>query len=325
MGIRRGKPLRKNVLKQKIGGLTISVARAVFLIALAFILIYPIIFMIANSVKVTSDTVNPAVNWFSLSPTVYSYEVAFTAMDYMKSLFITITFELVSAFLEVVMCAVYAYGLARFKFKFKKVLMFLLILCILLPDIMLIIPRILNFRYMDFLGILGLLKNFTGVDLRPDITDTVFTFYLPSILGVGLKGGLFIYIYMQFFKGLPNELEEAAWIDGAGPIKTFIRIIIPSSTTVILTVSVFAFIWHWNDWLLATMYTTDNHTLAYMLKNVSVYINQLWSEQAIGVDRSSYYGAPLAACLMFIAPPTVIYIFVQKYFIESIDRVGIVG
>lgn len=203
--------------------------------------------------------------------------------------------------------------------------MVFLIISILVPDIMLIIPRVLNFRYMDFFGILGLINKLTGVDLRIDITDTVFTFYIPSLLGVGLKGGLFIYIYMQFFKGLPVELEEAAWIDGAGPIKTFLSIIIPSSLTVILTVSVFAFIWHWNDWLLATMYTTDNHTLSYMLKNIDTYIGQLWSNKLINTDPSTYYGAPLAGCLLFIAPPMIIYIFIQKYFIESIDRVGIVG
>lgn len=112
--------MRKNILKNKSISIATSVIRAVFLISLAFIVIYPIIFMIANSVKITSDTLNPAVKWFSLSPTVYSYQVAFMAMDYMKSLFITFSFGLVSAFLEIAMCAVYAYGLARFNFSSKE-------------------------------------------------------------------------------------------------------------------------------------------------------------------------------------------------------------
>lgn len=92
--------MKNNILKNKGIGITTSVIRAVFLISLSFILIYPIIFMIANSVKITSDTLNPAVKWFSLAPTAYSYEVAFKAMDYMKSLFITFSFNLVSAFLR---------------------------------------------------------------------------------------------------------------------------------------------------------------------------------------------------------------------------------
>lgn len=317
--------MNKTVLKNKTKGIGVSVLRMLFLLAFEFVLLYPVIFMISNSFKVTSDTLNPAVKWFSLSPTTYGYKVAWMAFDYWNGLKITFLFGIVSGLIEVVTCAVYAYGLSRFELRFKKIWMFLLIVTILIPDVMLIIPRILNFRYMDVFGILGLFYKLTGVDLRVNITDTVWTFYLPSLFGVGLKGGLFIYIYMQFFKGLPKELEEAAWIDGAGPVQTFIRIIIPSSGVVILTVFIFSFIWHWNDWLLATMYTENNHTLAFTLRNISGYIGQLWSSMKISADSSSYYGAPLAACLMFIAPPTLLYVILQRHFIESVDRVGIVG
>ena len=317
--------MNKTVLKNKTKGVGVSVLRMLFLLAFEFVLLYPVIFMISNSFKVTSDTLNPAVKWFSLSPTTYGYKVAWMAFDYWNGLKITFLFGIVYGLIEVVTCAVYAYGLSRFELRFKKIWMFLLIVTILIPDVMLIIPRILNFRYMDVFGILGLFYKLTGVDLRVNITDTVWTFYLPSLFGVGLKGGLFIYIYMQFFKGLPKELEEAAWIDGAGPVQTFIRIIIPSSGVVILTVFIFSFIWHWNDWLLATMYTENNHTLAFTLRNISGYIGQLWSSMKISADSSSYYGAPLAACLMFIAPPTLLYVILQRHFIESVDRVGIVG
>ena len=317
--------MNKTVLKNKMKGVGVSVLRMLFLLAFEFVLLYPVIFMISNSFKVTSDTLNPAVKWFSLSPTTYGYKVAWMAFDYWNGLKITFLFGIVSGLIEVVTCAVYAYGLSRFELRFKKIWMFLLIVTILIPDVMLIIPRILNFRYMDVFGILGLFYKLTGVDLRVNITDTVWTFYLPSLFGVGLKGGLFIYIYMQFFKGLPKELEEAAWIDGAGPVQTFIRITIPSSGVVILTVFIFSFIWHWNDWLLATMYTENNHTLAFTLRNISGYIGQLWSSMKISADSSAYYGAPLAACLMFIAPPTLLYVILQRHFIESVDRVGIVG
>ena len=317
--------MNKTVLKNKTKGVGVSVLRMLFLLAFEFVLLYPVIFMISNSFKVTSDTLYPAVKWISLSPTTYGYKVAWMAFDYWNGLKITFLFGIVSGLIEVVTCAVYAYGLSRFELRFKKIWMFLLIVTILIPDVMLIIPRILNFRYMDVFGILGLFYKLTGVDLRVNITDTVWTFYLPSLFGVGLKGGLFIYIYMQFFKGLPKELEEAAWIDGAGPVQTFIRIIIPSSGVVILTVFIFSFIWHWNDWLLATMYTENNHTLAFTLRNISGYIGQLWSSMKISADSSAYYGAPLAACLMFIAPPTLLYVILQRHFIESVDRVGIVG
>ena len=201
--------------------------------------------------------------------------------------------------------------------------MFFLIISILIPDVMLILPRVLNFKNLDFLGIFKLFYNITGIDLRLDIYDTPFTFYLPSLLGVGLKGGLFIFIYMQFFAGLPAELEEAAWIDGAGPIRTFLSIVLPSSGVVILTVSIFSMIWHWNDYYLALMYTLDNRTLAVMVQDIKQQVFLTFGE-ANGVSPL-LFGVPMAACLIFMAPPLGIYLFVQKYFIKSIDRVGIVG
>lgn len=304
---------------------TLSVLRLIFLVAFSYILIYPVIFMVCNAVKTQTDTMDPAVQWLSRAPTLYGFKLAFEGMEYMKSFGYTIIYEMGSALLEVASCAVCAYGLARFDFRLKPVLMGVLVMTILVPDIVLLIPRIQNFRHMDLLGILKLIGSVIGRDIRPNLTDTVWTFYLPSFCGVGLKGGILIYIYMQFFKGLPRELEEAAWIDGAGPMRTFLRVIVPSSGVVILTVFVFAMVWHWNDWLLATMYTSENRTLAAQVSDITQVINRWTQANNVAVDQQLRYGAPLAACLLFIAPPTVIYLILQRRFIQSIDRVGIVG
>lgn len=267
----------------------------------------------------------PAVQWISRKPTLYSFKYAFDAMKYPTSLMNTVIFELISAVIEVFSCAVAAYGLSRFDVRFKKLLMFFLIVTILIPDIILVIPRLSNFRYLDFFGVLGGISKLIGKELRPNLTDTSWAFWLPSLFGVGLKGGLFIFIYMQFFKGLPNELEEAAWVDGAGPIRTFIRIIIPSSSVALLTVFVFSVVWHWNDWLFATMYTVDKRTLAAMLYDINQVIIQWRNASGEELNSELSYGIPLAACLLYIAPPTVMYLFLQKKFVQSIDRVGIVG
>lgn len=113
----------------------------------------------------------------------------------------------------------------------------------MVPAPMIIIPLVINFSKMDVLGILGLFQDVSGIDLRPNLLGTELTFYLPSLFAVGLRSGILIYIYIQFFKGLPSELEEAAWIDGAGPIRTFVSIAVPSSGVVILTVTIFSLIW----------------------------------------------------------------------------------
>lgn len=300
-----------------------EILRYVFLISFAYILVYPVIYMLTNAVRTTMDYIDPSIVWLPKSITLQNFKDAIKALQFGKSFKNTVIYEMVSAAVEVFTCSVFAYGLSRFKFRFKSVLMFFLILSILIPDVMVLLPRVLNFRHLDFLGILKLFYKITGIDLRANIYDTPLTFYLPSLLGVGLKGGMFIFIYMQFFSGLPVELEEAAWIDGAGPIRTFLFIVLPSSGVVILTVSIFALIWHWNDYYLALMYIMENQTLSVMVHNISQQVFLTFGE--VNGISSLLFGVPPAACLLLISPPLIVYLFLQKYFIKSIDRVGIVG
>ena len=120
--------------------------------------------------------------------------------------------------------------------------MVFLILSLMVPLPMYGMSLALNYRSLDIAGIFGLINRIFGVDLRINIFNTDWCFWLPSILGVGLRSGMIIYIYIQFFTGLPSELEDAAYVDGAGPVRTFFSIALPSSSVVILTVSVLSFI-----------------------------------------------------------------------------------
>ena len=184
---------------------------------------------------------------------------------------------------------------------------------------MIVVPSYLNFRHMDALGLLQGIGSLVGAELRPNLLDTPMTFWLPSLFGVGLRSGLFIYIYRQFFKGLPGELEEAAWIDGAGPWRTFLQIVLPSSGVAILTIVIFSLVWHWNDYYQSVMYFNENFSLA-------VVLAQLESELvAAGLNQDVNVCVRMAGCLLFVLPMLVVYLFLQKYFIKSIDRVGIVG
>lgn len=308
---------------KKAKSLVFPILMIIFMAAFTYILLYPVIYMLSNALKTSIDYIDPTVQWVPKGFTFQNFKDAFIAMNYGKSLLNTFTFEIISALLSVFFCAIYAYGLSRFNFRFKNILILVLMIIIMVPDVMLLIPRIENFRRLDFLGILGLFNKLTGIDIRPNILGTALPFYLPSIFGVGLKGGIFIYIYMQFFKGLPSELEEAAWIDGAGPLRTYFQIIIPSSTTVFMTVLVFSLVWHWNDFYLALMYTDENNTMAVILNDIRQHVFLAFGE-ANGASPL-IFGVPPAACLLYIAPIILIYMFLQRYFVESIDRVGIVG
>ncbi len=315
-----------HLIKKKSASILYSIFRLVILLSIGFIIIYPLIYTIITSLQSKYAFLNSTRIWI---PTEFAiaenYKAAFDAMEYVKSFWSTFKNELLSAGIEVASCAIVAYGLARFDFKLKKVYTAILFLTILVPDMMIIIPRMLNYSHLDLFGILGLINKLIGVDLRPDILDTAWAFWLPSLFGVGLKSGILIYIYIQFFKGLPQELEEAAWVDGAGPFKTFLAIALPSSGVVILTVTVFSMIWHWNDSLLSGMYLTDNFPLA---RQVSRLPETLGSKYHIILNSArdpQGIGYLMAGCVLFIVPMLIMYMILQRWFIESIDRVGITG
>ena len=196
-----------------------------------------------------------------------------------------------------------------------------LFLTILIPEIMIIIPRAVTYSKMDFLGILGLISNLTGVDIRPNLIGSPLAFYLPSLFAMGLRSGILIFIYMQFFKGLPHELEEAAWVDGAGPIRTFVSIALPSSSVVFTTVTVFSIIWHWNDTFLASIYVKSDYPLAVSLQR----IHDALFGAGFYERNPQTQSVLMASCFIFILPPLIFYMIMQRRFIESIDRVGITG
>lgn len=297
-----------------------NIARYVFLFAYSYVLIYPFIYILSNAIKSPLDYYDPTVNWVPKHFTLDNFSYAFKALDFKNSIVITLLYMMVSAIIEVISCMIAAYGLARFNFKGKKILTALMILSIFVPTTMIIIPSYVNFRYADFLGILNLIGNLLGRDIRPSFIGTPLVFYIPSLLAVGLKSGLFIYIYKQFFQGLPKELEEAAWIDGAGSYQTFFRIIVPSSTVPIVTVTLFSVVWHWNDYYLAQMYLSENFPLSVNLSNIYTKLNA----QA-GVEMMNKISVVMTSCLIVIVPLIIFYLFMQKKFVASIANSGIVG
>ena len=298
-----------------------GLARYMILIAFAYVLFYPFIFMIINSIKNTADWLDPTVQWVPKEFTFDNIIAASQVLKYGTSLMSTIVNGVISALISFFSCAVIGYGLARFDFKGKSILVGIMILLILVPDPMLMIASYNNFRHFDFLGILNGISQLIGVDIRPNLIDTPFVFWLPALLGTGLKNGLFIYIYMQFFKGLPKELEEASWIDGAGPWQTFLRIVLPSSGAAAVTVLVFAVVWYYNDHYQAQLYFSDNYTLSVMLANFKANMTSGLSKE-FTLSAGALF---TAASFITIAPLLVYFLFMQRKFVQSIATCGIVG
>ncbi len=317
--------LTSRVAKEAAFKFVTGIIRWAFLLSISYILLYPMIYMISSAFRDAQDFVDPTVVWVPKNFSVNNFVIAFKALSYLETFWNTFRMEIISAFIEIVMCSITAYGLARFDFKEKKLLMGMLIVTILVPTQMIMLPLMVNMHYLDVFGILGFISEKIGTELRPNLLNTAWAFYVPSIFAVGLKAGLFTYMYVQFFKGLPKELEEAASIDGAGPVKTFLTIVVPSSGTIFLTVTIFSIIWHWNDVYLSGLFLSQDYPL-------SVQLSRIFTILGSGIDGVKYgsysratVGIVMAACLLVILPMLIMYCILQKQFIKSIDRVGIVG
>lgn len=297
----------------------VNIIRYFFLISLSYIVLYQIAFMLSQAFKPEPQLYDPSVVWLPKTFTLDNIKLAWETLDYIKSFANTLLIPVGSGLVQVLTCSLCAYGLARFRFRGSKLLFALVLLTILVPPQMIIIPMYLNYYHLDFLGILGLLGRLLGVELRPNVLDTSLTFYLPALFGVGLRSGLFIFIYRQFFLKMPQELEEAAWIDGAGPLRTFLSVIIPSSGVVMLTVTIFSVIWHYNDYFLSAMYLTEQTTLAVALEGIASQS----ATQGVAADYERLL--KMSGSLLFIIPVLIMYMILQKRFIQNIDRVGIVG
>ena len=314
--------LRRKKALNKATSIAWAILRLLILLAIGYIIIYPLFYMIGTSIRSRRSYYDSARVWIPSSFGIeFNYSKAIEYTNYFDGFKNTIILEIIAGLIEVVTCSIVAYGFARFKFKLKPLFTAGLFVTILVPEIMLIIPRVVNYSNLDVLGIFGLIADLTGVDLRPNIIGSPLAFYLPSLFAMGLRSGILIYIYIQFFKGLPYELEEAAWVDGAGPIRTFVSIALPSSSVVFTTVTVFSVIWHWNDNFLASMYVDKNFPLASNLNRINAtMVGAGWYP-----NSAETAFILMAACLLFILPPLIFYMFMQRKFIESIDRVGITG
>ncbi len=309
------KNIDKSVLQNRFNSFLISALRYALLIAVGYIVLLPVFTMVTYAFKDVADVFDQSVIWVPKHFTLDNIKRAYERLNYWSSFGNTIYIEIVSAFIQLCTAAITAYAFARFNFKFKKILYAFLMLTILIPTPMIIVSLYGNFSNFSFLGINGLLEKVFNVDLTPNLLNTPLTFYLPALLSIGLKSGLSIFIFMQFFKGLPKELEEAASIDGAGVFKTFATVILPSSGTAVLTVTIFSVIWHWNDYYLITMYYSEGGTLARVLPGAFSYD---YGSLTVALDQ-------MAGCLLFILPLLIFYLILQRKFVQSIDSVGIVG
>ena len=306
---------RRSRLGKSFSPAVTAVFRMVLLISIGYVIIYPLIYMVSTSLVSRNGFFNSARVWIpeKVSP-AFNYKTAWELLNYTTSLMATLKYEIVSALIEVAACAVTAYGFARFKFKGHKLLFGMAVLTLIIPPQIILLPLYIRFHFFGITNIFQFSGIFSGVDL----INTYWPFLLLSGTALGFKNGLYIYLLRQHFKNMPMALEEAAYIDGCGPFRTFLRIMLPGSVPMLVTVFLFSFVWQWNDTVYSGIFFPEIPTLANKLYGM------VFTTMGAGTTlMSAVLESP--KFFLLITPIVILYLFTQKLFVQSISRSGIVG
>ncbi|MCL2364152.1 MAG: carbohydrate ABC transporter permease [Defluviitaleaceae bacterium] len=283
---------------------------AIILAGVCYIIIAPVLGLISTAFMSVEDIGNPVVFLIPAAPSLYNISHAFGYMDYVATLIRTLIYSLGLAVLHVVVCSFVGYGFARFKFRGSEFLFALVIVSIVIPIHAYMIPMVQGFRF--FLG-------------NPDwnlINDTIpWPIILLTATGVGVRSGLYIFIFRQFFRGIPKEIEEAAFVDGASPLGTYLRIMLPNAVPAVITVFLFSFVWQYNDVYYAGNLFVGNRLMANMMSSAGF----MYSATQQITNPMMVQMITFGAVVLTIAPILIIYLFLQRFFVEGLERSGIVG
>ena len=213
-----------------------SLFRYALLIIISFIILFPFISKISSSFMSVEDMYDRSVSFVPRNPTLDNYEVVIDRLKYPSTALRTLGLSLLCAIPQTLICACTGYALAKIRGKLGAIGMGLVIITILVPPQIILVPMYLKFRFFDFFGII---KMITGES--PNLITAgggIWPFIILSVTGMAFKNGIYIFLLRQFYKGVPEELEEAAYIDGCSIFRTFFKIVLPISVPMMVTVFV---------------------------------------------------------------------------------------
>ena len=316
------KKLDAKVRMQRTGKLLGRIVFYVVCLCLAYQLLYPVLYMISMSIREPSDMNDPSIIWVAKHFTLNNFADAIKSMNFWNAFRVSLTLCIVCGVLDVFSCAIAGYGFARFDFWGKKALFVLVIFTMVVPTQTLVLPLYMRWRYADFGGIVGLFNEQGFVNL----IGTLWPLIIPAALAMGVRSGLYIFIYRQFFINLPVALEDAAYIDGAGPYRTFFSIMLPNIKNAIITVFLFSFVWNWGEYYLSKQFlgSTDRSIMVALsaIRRDLASLSSLAGTQ-IGSNPEKVATRVMAGCLLTAAPMLIMFIFTQRFLADSIEHIGI--
>lgn len=281
------------------------------LIALAFICLYPMLYMIVNSFFSPEDLVDPAVTRVPTKLYFGNYVQAYHTLDLLRSLGTSILMSVVPALLQTLSTSIIGYGFARFRFPLKKMWLVLVVFTFMVPTVVMRIPQYMMFDSYHML-------------------NTVFPFFIPAAMGQGIRSAIFILIFYTFFKSYPISFDEAAELDGAGKIRIWYTIAMPAAKGAIVLCMLFSLVWYWNETDALNLFAPNIKTLPIRLMEFSQKFAELYTDTASAAGGSGTTGNVnqsiiLAGTCLSVLPMLILYLFLQKQFVESVERSGITG
>ena len=313
--------------------------RMVLLVGISYVVLFPFISKIAGSFMSPEDFVDVTVRLIPKNFTLDIYKAVLFELDYWEAFTNTMIISLICALLQTFICCLIGYGLAKFRFKGNSLIMMLVILTMIVPHQTLQLSMFMGFRYFDILGILSFLSGGASVGFMPDsfnellagiqilklddnalaLTNTYWPLAILSATGLAFKNGLYIFMLRQFFTGVPDALEESAYIDGSGVFRTFFTIILPLSIPMMVTVFLFAFCWQWTDDFYTELFFTTSKIA--LMPDVVDIPQSLQTDYA---GQNMYYTAIRNTCgICIIMPLVILYAFGQNFLVQGIERSGL--
>ena len=280
------KTSRKKVLKRVLDYLIIAI--------IGIVLLYPIVWMFFASFK-TNEEIFGSV---ALLPQSFSFQYyvegwSSGTMSYTQFFANTALLVLPTVVFTVISCGLVAYGFARFRFPGKKVLFALLIATLMLPNAVIIIPRYALYNQFGWV-------------------NTYMPFYVPAILGCY---PFFVFMLVQFLRGLPRDLDESAYIDGCGSFRVLVQILLPLLKPALFSAGLFQFMWTYNDYFNSLIF----------INSVSKYPVSLALRLSMDSESVIVWGKLMAMSFVVVLPLIILFFAAQKYFVEGIATTGMKG
>ena len=291
--------------------------RFLIILGVCYVIMGPVFGIVANSFFSNKDAYNPMVYLIPQNPTLERYQMSIQILNYVPTMLKSLLYSFSLMLMQIFTCSMVGYGFARFKFPLKKLLFGCVVVMIVIPTHTIMLPLYMTFRNFDPLGLVTAIK---GSPMN--LMGTPVPMVLMTILGCGLRSGLYIYIFNQFFRGLPKEIEEAALVDGAGTWYTYFFIMLRNAMPSVITVAVFSLVWQYNDTFYAKLFHLPQ-SMSIGTRISSLVANIANQYQIMDKTIQTLYLD--AGIVLMMIPVVLIYVLLQKQFIEGVERSGIVG